>query len=202
MRVISHGEVLESDPCFAEEVKNHSGQPIDLCYHCQKCASGCLPMGVLGGTTPNQLLRMINLGLKDQVMKSPGIWICTACETCGARCPNGISIAAVMDAVREMAYTENITVNGDSTLTFHRLFLGDLKSRGRISESFLMAKYKLKTLQLFNDMDLGVKLLIRGKLPLIPKGIKGKINVRKMFDRSEEKMRIKHRDPCEGRQAR
>ncbi|MFZ5647332.1 MAG: 4Fe-4S dicluster domain-containing protein [Bacillota bacterium] len=193
MRVTRHGEELKIDPGFAEKIRNDSGQPIDLCYHCQKCASGCLPMGMVGGNTPNQLLRMINLGLKDQVLKSPGIWICTACETCGARCPNGISIAAVMDAVREMAHAENIGIAGDRTLTFHRMFLGDLKSRGRISESLLMAKFKLKTGQIFSDMDLGVKLLLKGKLPLIPKGIKEKQRVKSMFDRSEEKIRIKYR---------
>lgn len=200
MRVARHGNELNLDPCFAEKIRNDSGQPIELCYHCQKCASGCLPMGMIGGTTPNQLLRMINLGLKEQVLKSPGIWICTACETCGARCPNGISIAAVMDAVREMAHAENIAIAGDSTLTFHRLFLGDLKSRGRISESLLMAKFKLKTRNIFTDMDLGLKLLLRGKLPLIPKGIKEKQRIKKLFDRSEEKIRIKYK-PRERRQA-
>ncbi|MFZ5649323.1 MAG: 4Fe-4S dicluster domain-containing protein [Bacillota bacterium] len=200
MRVTRHGEELRTDPCFAERIRNESEQPIELCYHCQKCASGCLPMGMLGGTTPNQLLRMINLGLKEQVLKSPGIWICTACETCGARCPNGISIAAVMDAVRETAHAENVAIAGDSTLAFHRLFLGDIKSRGRISESLLMAKFKLKTGRIFSDMDLGLKLFLRGKLPLIPKGIKEKQRVRKMFDSSEEKIRIKYR-PCERRQA-
>lgn len=189
MNVTSGGETLTVDPDFPERIKSASGQPIDLCYQCQKCAAGCLPMAGFQDRTPNQLIRMISLGLKEQVLKSAAIWLCTGCETCGARCPNGISIAEVMDAVREMARVENMMAAGDRTPTFHRMFLNDLRSRGRICESFLMAKYKLRTGQLFSDLDLGLRLFIKGKLPLMPKGIKGKQNVQRIFDRAEEKIR-------------
>lgn len=198
MQVTNGGEVLIVDPCFAEKVRSASGQPIELCYHCQKCAAGCLPMAGFQERTPNQLLRMINLGLKDQVLKSPAIWLCTGCETCGARCPNGISISEVMDAVREMTQAENIVAPGERTPIFHRMFLDDLKSRGRISETFLMAKYKIRTAQLFSDLDLGLKLFLKGKLPLAPKGIKGKKSVQKLFERAQEKTRRGRRDACEG----
>ncbi|MFZ5632416.1 MAG: 4Fe-4S dicluster domain-containing protein, partial [Bacillota bacterium] len=179
-----------------------SGQPIELCYHCQKCAAGCLPMAGFQEITPNQLIRMINLGLKEKVLRSPAIWLCTGCETCGARCPNGISIAEVMDTVREMTRAENIMAPGDRTPTFHRMFLNDLKSRGRISESILMAKYKISTGQLFSDLDLGLKLFLKGKLPLVPKGIKGKNQVRKIFDRAEEGIRRRRGGAGEGGQTK
>lgn len=202
MEVYRSGEALKVDPGFAERVRSSSGQSIELCYHCQKCAAGCLPMAGFQERTPNQLIRMINLGLKDQVLKSPAIWLCTGCETCGARCPNGISIAGVMDAVRETTQVEKVADAGSRTPTFHRLFLNEVKSRGRISESFLMAKYKIKTAQLFSDLDLGIKLFLKGKLPLVPKVIKGKQSVQKIFDRAEERMRRKHRGACEGGQTK
>lgn len=200
MEISRGGEVLKIDPFFAEKVKSASGQPIELCYHCQKCAAGCLPMAGFQDITPNQLLRMINLGLREQVLKSPAIWLCTGCETCGARCPNGISIAEVMDAVREITQADNTGASGDRTPTFHRMFLNDLRSRGRISESFLMAKYKIRTGQLFSDLDLGLKLFLKGKLPLVPRGIKGRKSLQSMFDRAEEAMRKKHRDQDKGGQ--
>jgi heterodisulfide reductase subunit C len=200
MQVTSSGKVLRIDPGFAEKIRTASGQPIELCYHCQKCAAGCLPLGEFKDKTPNQLLRMINLGLKDQVLRSPSIWICTGCETCGARCPNGISILEVMDAVRGMAQAENIKAPGDRTLTFHRTFLDDLKSRGRISETLLIAKYKIKTGQLFSDLDLGLKLFLKGKLPLVPKGIKGTESIKKLFDRVEKKAGPHKKDVSEGGQ--
>ncbi len=192
MEVIRGGETLRVDPLFAERIKSASGQPLDLCYHCQKCAAGCLPMAGFQERTPNQLIRMINLGLKEQVLGSPAVWLCTGCETCGVRCPNGISVAEVMDAVREMARVENIAAPGDRTPVFHRMFLNDLRSRGRISESLLMAKYKIRTGQLFSDLDLGLKLFLKGKLPLIPRGIKGKQGIRRIFERAEEKARSRY----------
>lgn len=201
MEVARGGETLRVDPSFAENIRSASGQPIELCYHCQKCAAGCLPMAGFNETTPNQLIRMISLGMKDQVLKSPAIWLCTGCEACGARCPNGISVAEVMDAAREMAQVEN-TVAGDRTPIFHRLFLGEIRARGRISESILMAKYKIRTGQLFSDLDLGLKLFLKGKLPLFPKGIKGKRSVQSIFDRAEEKVRRRHREACQGGRTR
>jgi heterodisulfide reductase subunit C len=197
MEVTRAGEALRADPSFAENIRSASGQPIELCYQCQKCAAGCLPMAGFNDTTPNQLIRMISLGLKDQVLKNPAIWLCTGCETCGARCPNGISVAEVMDAAREMAQVEN-TLAGDRTPVFHRMFLNEIRAWGRISESMLMAKYKIRTGQLFSDLDLGLRLFLKGKLPLVPKGIKDKRSVRVIFDRAEEKVRRRHREACRG----
>jgi len=52
------------------------------------------------------MVRMVQLGLKDQLLESPSIWFCLHCETCGARCPNEISIAGLTRALREMAMEE------------------------------------------------------------------------------------------------
>jgi len=49
---------------FMSEVKVKSGQDIDLCYQCQKCASGC-SMARVADFTPNQILRMVQMGLKE-----------------------------------------------------------------------------------------------------------------------------------------
>lgn len=199
MQVTRDGVVLNIDPGFAEKIRSASGQPIELCYQCQKCAAGCLPMGDFNGISPNHLLRMINLGVKEAVFESSAIWLCTGCETCGARCPNGIRISEVMDSVREAAWLENATAAGGRTPIFHSMFLDDLRSRGRVSESFLLAKYKIRTGQLLSDLDLGLKLFLRGKLPLVPKGIKEKQNIKRIFQRALEKTGKKHGGQREGR---
>ncbi len=51
---------------------------------------------------PHRLIRAVHLGLKDEVIKSRTIWTCASCETCSTRCPNGIDIAHVMDAARQI----------------------------------------------------------------------------------------------------
>jgi len=183
MKIIDGTETLQTDPEFFAMVREKSGQPIELCYHCQKCATGC-PMGDYTEYTPNQILRMVYFGLKDRVLKSSAIWLCSGCETCGVRCPNGIRISEVMDTLRAMSATEN-TAGEKQTEAFHRMFLKEIKARGRVHEAGLMAKYKLKTGQLFTDLDLGLQLFKKGKLPLMPHGIKDKKHVREIFFRSE-----------------
>lgn len=184
MRIITGESTLSTDPGFLGQVREKSGQPIELCYQCQKCASGC-PMVEHFEYAPNQIIRMVHFGLRDLVLKNPGIWLCSGCETCGARCPNGIRISEVMDVLRAMAAAAKVA--GDKrTEVFHRMFLDDVKSHGRVHESMLMARYKLRTGQLFTDLDLGFKLFKKGKLPLLPGSIKGKKQVRDIFDRVQK----------------
>jgi heterodisulfide reductase subunit C len=51
---------------------------------------------------PNQVIRFIQLGLKDDLLESQAFWVCASCLTCNARCPKGIKIAEVMEAVRQI----------------------------------------------------------------------------------------------------
>lgn len=184
MRIIADGQTLSSDDKFLEQVKEKSGQPIELCYQCQKCASGC-PMEEFFEFTPNQVIRMIHFGLKDKLLSSSAIWLCSGCETCGVRCPNGIKISEIMDALRAMSSAAKMTKE-KQTETFHRLFLGEVKARGRVHETMLMAKFKLKSGNLFADMGLGLELFKRGKLPILPHSIKGKKHVADIFSKAEK----------------
>ena len=51
---------------------------------------------------PNQIIRYAQLGFKDELMRSKSIWICASCFTCNARCPKGINIAEVIEAIRQI----------------------------------------------------------------------------------------------------
>jgi heterodisulfide reductase subunit C len=51
---------------------------------------------------PNQIIRFAQLGLKDELLKSKSIWTCASCMTCNARCPKGINIAEVIEAIRQI----------------------------------------------------------------------------------------------------
>ncbi|HHW42751.1 heterodisulfide reductase [Desulfofundulus thermobenzoicus] len=170
------------DPGFPEEVARLSGQPLELCFQCQKCASGCYPTQE-GDYTPNQIMRLIQYGARDAVLQSRTIWLCTSCETCGLRCPNGIRMAEVMDVLREMAVAGGISPSGETAPLFHRLFLGEVRATGRVQETMLMMKFKLRTGNLFSDVDLGWRLFRRGKLPLLPR-LKKDPAVRQIFQRT------------------
>ncbi|MCL6636167.1 MAG: 4Fe-4S dicluster domain-containing protein [Peptococcaceae bacterium] len=170
------------DGAFREEVARLSGQPLELCFQCQKCASGCYPTQE-GDYTPNEIMRLIQYGARDAVLRSRTIWLCTSCETCGLRCPNGIRIAEVMDTLKQMAVERGITPAGELGPMFHKLFLNEIRAAGRVHETMLMLKYKLKTGNLFADMKLGWQLFRRGKLPLVPR-LKKDPAVRRIFERA------------------
>lgn len=97
MRVnISRAKI--KDP-FVAKVEELSGQNLLACYQCGKCSAGCPAVSQMD-ILPNQVIRLAQLGLKDELLKSKSIWICASCMTCNARCPKGVNIAEVMEALR------------------------------------------------------------------------------------------------------
>jgi ferredoxin len=78
------------------EVENLSGQKILSCYICGKCSAGC-PISSLMDIQPHQVIRLIQLGQDEEVLKSKTIWLCSSCFTCASRCPRGINLTAIME---------------------------------------------------------------------------------------------------------
>jgi len=175
--------VLKVGSPFLGVVNQRSGQLIQLCYHCHKCTAGC-PVAFAMDYGPDRLLRMIQFGLKEEVLKSSDIWICASCETCGTRCPNEIDIARVMDTLRQIAVEERVPIKERNVLLFHNLFLSILKRTGRMHEASLMGLYKLASRDLFSDLGTGLKMILKGKIPLLPSRIKWRDEMRDIFERN------------------
>jgi heterodisulfide reductase subunit C len=57
---------------------------------------------------PSQVIRRAQLGMKD-VLDSNTVWICASCLTCVARCPKGVDLPRLMEALRQIALREGIT---------------------------------------------------------------------------------------------
>jgi len=88
------------DP-FIQKVQELSGQNLLVCYQCGKCSAGC-PVVSKMDILPNQIIRFAQLGLKEELLQSRSIWICASCMTCNTRCPKGINIAEVFEAIRQI----------------------------------------------------------------------------------------------------
>ena len=84
---------------FIKKVAELSGQNVYLCYQCGKCSAGC-PMAHAMDILPSQVIRLVQLGMQDDVAGSKTVWLCASCLTCTARCPKGVDLARVMEAVR------------------------------------------------------------------------------------------------------
>jgi len=86
---------------FVTKVEELSGQNLLVCYQCGKCSAGC-PVVTRMDILPNQIIRFSQLGLKEELLESKAIWACASCMTCNVRCPKGINIAEVIEALRQI----------------------------------------------------------------------------------------------------
>jgi len=97
MKIILSRQII-NDP-FVSKVEELSGQDLLACYQCGKCSAGCPNVGQMD-ILPNQIIRYAQLGLKDELLASKSIWVCASCMTCDVRCPKGINVAEVLEAIR------------------------------------------------------------------------------------------------------
>ena len=105
MRVEISSQRLQSD--FVKKVEAISGQSLLACNQCGKCSAGC-PMSFAMDSLPNQIIRLAQLGLEEDIVSSNTVWICASCLTCSVRCPRGVDVGRVMEALRLITLRKNI----------------------------------------------------------------------------------------------
>jgi heterodisulfide reductase subunit C len=91
---------------FVRQVEEISGQDLLACNQCGKCSAGC-PVVATMETLPSQVIRMAQLGM-EEVLECNTIWICASCLTCVARCPKGVDLPRLMEALRQVALRQGI----------------------------------------------------------------------------------------------
>jgi heterodisulfide reductase subunit C len=179
-------DLKNGDPHFLEKAKERSGEDLSLCYQCLKCTAGC-PTAAMMDIRPNALIRMIQMGMKEAVLGSSAIWLCVSCETCGTRCPNEIDIGVLMDALREMAIEEGVHAREKNIHLLHEAFIQSIRRGGRVHEATMLIDYKLRSRDFLTDMGPGMKLFFKGKIPLFPDFIKGRRDIKRIFERCQKK---------------
>ena len=152
---------------LANEVKERSNTDLNRCYQCGSCSNGC-PFVQAMDYTPNQVLRLLQFGMRGEVLACKTIWVCVGCHTCSSQCPMGIDIASIMDTLRLMAVEEGVAIGKPNILDFHEEVLRSLERYGRAHKLGIMLGYKRQTGGWLRDLDVGLKMLAKRKLDLIP----------------------------------
>jgi len=160
-----------------------AGTSVVRCYQCMTCSLGC-PVAFAIDDLPHQIVRMVQLGMAKRALSSSTIWRCAACETCVARCPNGVDVLGVMDALREMALTEKAEIGDPAVTAFNRTFLQNVRALGRQYDLGLILLLKLKTRDLFSDLTLGIRMFLKGKLKLLPHKIEDSKGIKAIFQKA------------------
>ena len=95
------------DPDFKHMVaKEPGGENIKKCFACGTCAAICPVLSVNDSYNPRRTIRMVLLGMKEEVLSSEFIWLCSGCYSCYERCPRDVKITSLMGAIRNIAVRE------------------------------------------------------------------------------------------------
>ena len=140
--VIISGESMSTidteklDMSFVEEVKNTpGGELITRCFACGTCAASCPVREFDEKFNPRRIIHMVLLGMRDEVLQSDFVWLCSGCAACQERCPQGVTITDLMMALRNIAVKNGIVhpaygMQAAEVYKYGRLYeVGDLNPR-------------------------------------------------------------------------
>ena len=179
--------VSKHDNELMSEVEKMTHTPVGSCYQCGKCTGGCPVAGEQEGG-PREVIRLMQLGDKEGVYRATAAWRCVGCLTCGNRCPIGIEVPKVMDAVRQIAGREGVKLDEDSMKmgSFVDAFLNSVKDYGRLYEPTMMVEYNVNSGYLVTNFHKGTAFIAKGKLAAWPKRVKKIERLRRMFEKIAE----------------
>lgn len=170
----------QRDPSWLRAIEAASGERVGLCFGCGICTGSC-PLAHAMDLLPSRLIKAVQLGLRERVLGATAPYLCVACETCAVRCPNGIDVARVMDAVRQAGMVGGGPVPRKDIQGFHRWFLRTVWMFGRAHEGLLSAGHSLQQGRLLKDLSTGLVLMRHGRLALWPHAIRRQREVRRLL---------------------
>jgi heterodisulfide reductase subunit C len=117
------------DPRFRGEISAEpGGEMIRFCFQCGTCTASCPVRAVEDRFNPRRIIRMALLGMRNEVLTSSFVWLCSSCYACQERCPQGVKITGIMGAIR------NIAVKNRLVPAMFAGQVASLKAHGRVYE--------------------------------------------------------------------
>jgi len=164
----------ELDRRFGDEIAGTpGGEKLHSCIQCGNCSGGC-PVSLYMDYTPRRIIAMTRAGFKQEVLNSHTIWLCASCYNCTVECPREIKITDIMYALKQRAMKEGLHPKRFPIPALAREFFGTVLRYGRNHESELLVRMYLKTnpFAMLKQATLGLKLFLRGRMPIFPEKIK------------------------------
>lgn len=175
-------EEVTNAPFLEEIKKTPAGKKILDCIQCGVCAGSCHARFAMDHS-PMQIIKMVHLGLKDDILASSTIWICASCYTCTSRCPQGIDIPQLMSGLKNIAIENNVPAKIPTKPKFHKAFTEIVGKYGRMHEPQLQVKLLNKTSpkELVKNARLGLGMWRKGKVKLSPSRVEKKTDIDAIF---------------------
>jgi Fe-S oxidoreductase len=99
---------LRPDSGFLRDLIERAGDSFKRCYQCGTCSVVC-PFSFAGTSLPRQEMVLAQWGLRDELLSSPNLWLCTTCGNCARLCPREVDIPGTIRAARELHLLERGT---------------------------------------------------------------------------------------------
>ena len=87
------------DPTFKRTMMRYGAGDFSACYNCGTCTAVC-NLSEKDAEFPRKLIRYGMLGLKEEALSDPAIWLCYACGSCSETCPRDADPKNYMAALR------------------------------------------------------------------------------------------------------
>jgi heterodisulfide reductase subunit C len=128
-RIKMEFEFDKLDPSFKGKIADMpGGQYIRRCFSCNTCSASCPVREIDAKYNPRRIIRMVLLGMKEEVLSSPFIWFCSTCYACQERCPQDVRVTDVMIAIKNCAVSEG------HILPAYEMQMELIRSHGRLYE--------------------------------------------------------------------
>lgn len=105
MTLLKENDIYSMDDIdkeFTQKFIDAGLETVDHCFQCGTCGGGC-PSGRRTPYRVRQIVRKCLLGLKEEVISDPALWMCTTCYTCQERCPRSVEIVGIIKMARNVA---------------------------------------------------------------------------------------------------
>ena len=148
------GRMSPKNPRFYEEITSRlGGETLTLCYQCGTCASSCPVAKLTKRFNPRSIIKNALLGNREKVLTDEAIWLCCSCFNCQERCPQGVEIADLIFAFRNIALTEGYVPKAFVDMA------SSLMSEGRVAPVTKFTMRRREKVGLPPILDTGVEAL-------------------------------------------
>ena len=103
-----------------EKLNELSGESVKLCMQCATCTGMC-PMTQEMDCSPRKVMHMAQFGLMEKLADINTYWKCASCHACSVKCPRGIDIARVMEALRQQVLRKSTNYVEPSEISAARI---------------------------------------------------------------------------------
>jgi heterodisulfide reductase subunit C len=78
------------------------------CFTCGECSSACPVSGERSVFDPRFIIRMVNLGLAEELLSSPSIWLCLSCGRCSDACGQLVDGRQILERLQTAAVSNAV----------------------------------------------------------------------------------------------